>query len=222
MGAGEGYGKRRGSEEEARGECQGKVRLRRKRKDALFVVHFLGKVNRAVLVTQTDWAPEQDAHRLVGYPRRKCLGPVRRLGTSLLTTKEEPESPSSNLTLDEVKPFIRGLLVHAQCHSDVGSLSESGVLCSIVTLTEVVNAVTSGKITPIRFGMQFAVGIGYSQVSDHDVHRGRRVIRYDGDVPASFVTGLSKLANGVPFHRQVCPGQLDKSASDKAHRESKE
>lgn len=140
----------------------------------------------------------------------------------MLTTKEEPESPPSDLAFDEVESFVRGLLVHSQRYSDVCSLSKGGVLCRIVTLAEVVNAVTEGKSQPIRFGVRSLVGVGHSQVSDHDVHGGRRVIRYNGDVPAGFVTCLGELAHGVPLHRQICPWQLDESTGNQAHRKGKE
>ena len=66
------------------------------------------------------------------------------------------------------------------------------------------------------------MGVGHSQISDHDVHGGRRVIRYNRYVPAGFMTSLSELPNGMSLHRQICPWQLHKRAGDETHRESKE
>ena len=74
-------------------------------------------------------------------PNAKSKPEMRRKKTRMLTPKEQPERAAADLALDQVEPFVRGLLVHAQRHRDVRGLAERGVLRRVMALAEVVHAV---------------------------------------------------------------------------------
>lgn len=57
------------------------------------------------------------------------------------TSKEKPENSPPDLALDRVYTLIRGFLVQAKSYSDMSCFTESRVLCGVVALAKVVNAV---------------------------------------------------------------------------------
>jgi hypothetical protein len=57
------------------------------------------------------------------------------------TSEEQPKCSAPHFALDGIEAFIGRFLVHAQRHGNVTGFAETGVLCCIVTLAEVIDTV---------------------------------------------------------------------------------
>lgn len=99
--------------------------------------------------------------------------------------------------------------MHLQSNSDVTGFTESSVLCRIMSLAEMINAVAKGRFGGKICLIIFQAQIKRLQVSDDDVGGSRRVVRGNRYVPARLVTQLGQLPDRVPLHRYVGAGNLD-------------
>lgn len=96
--------------------------------------------------------------------------------------------------------------------------AERGVLSSIMTFTEVVNAIA--RVRWILDAGRFHKQVG-SQVTYDHMGRSRRIVGGNSDMPTSFVAGLRQLAHRIPLHRKIGSGHLNQGGSDSRHDQRK-
>lgn len=97
--------------------------------------------------------------------------------------------------------------MHPQGYSNVTGFTECGVLGRVVSLAEVINAVTKRGFEGVNVGS--TKERVHLQVSDDNVRGSRWIVRYYSDVPACLMAGLSQFSDCVAFHWDVGAGHLD-------------
>lgn len=88
----------------------------------VFIIEFFGEVNRAIFISETNGAAEENTHGLV-------------------RSKEQPEGSAPDFALDRVQSLVRCFLMKPEGHSNMCSLAKGCVLRRVMALTEVVHTI---------------------------------------------------------------------------------
>lgn len=143
----------------------------------------------------------------------------KKVAVWCLTSEQQPERSSSNLAFDEIQSLVRRFFVHSKRHRDVRRLTKRSMLGSIMTFTEVIDAIAE----KIRVSFHADRKRGQrSQVTNYHMHRRRWVIGCDRDVTTGFVTGLRKFTHRVSTHGEIRPWQLNQGRGHGRHDQCEE